>query len=213
MSITLSLKMTRRRVAALAFLAATLACLPDYLSAYTVSGPSEAPTPLLGDRVIVNRAAYDLKAPYSTIRLAKVGTPRRGDLVSFLIPNRNILGLKRVVGIPGDTVELRENRLLINGRPMDYAILTRTDFDWVPKTHGLGTVVAAEEGVGGKGYRITYTPGRSSLRTFGPITVPDDCFFVLGDHRDNSNDSRTFGPIGRALITGKVVWIMPTSRQ
>ncbi len=212
MSISLRLKMTRRRVAALAFLAATLACLPDYLSAYTVSGPSEAPTLMLGDRVIVNRAAYDLKAPFSTIRLAKLGTPQRGDLVSFLVPNRNMLGLKRVVGVPGDTVELRENRLLINGRPMNYTILSRTDFDWVPKTHGLGTVVAAEEAGVNEGYRITYTPGRSSLRTFGPMTVPDDCFFVLGDHRDNSNDSRTFGAIGRALITGKVVWVMPANR-
>jgi signal peptidase I len=211
-SIMVRLKLTRRRVAALAFLAAILACLPDYLAAYTVSGPSEAPTLLLGDRVIVNRAAYDLKAPYSTIGLAKVGTPQRSDLISFLVPNRNMLGLKRVVGIPGDTVELRENRLTINGRPMEYAILARADFDWVPKTHGLGTVVAAEEGIGDRGHRITYTPGRSPLRTFGPMTVPDDCFFVLGDHRDNSNDSRTFGPIGRTLITGKVVWLMPANR-
>jgi signal peptidase I len=112
-----------------------LLCLPDYLSAYTVSGPSEAPTLLLGDRVVVNHAAYDLKPPYSTIRLAKLGTPRRGDLVSFLVPNRNTLGLKRVVGIPGDTVELRENLLFVNARPLNYAMLTRSDFDWVPETH------------------------------------------------------------------------------
>ena len=77
MSMIARLKLTRRRLAAIAILAAVLVCLPDYVSAYTVSGPSEAPTLLLGDRVIVNRAAYDLKLPYSTIRLARLATSTR----------------------------------------------------------------------------------------------------------------------------------------
>jgi signal peptidase I len=107
----------RRCPAALLLIAAV--CLPQYVSAYTVSGPSEAPTLLLGYRVIVSRAAYDIKLPYSTIRLARVGEPRRADLVLFLVPNRNTLGLNRVVGIPGDRVEMTENRLSINGRPVE----------------------------------------------------------------------------------------------
>ncbi len=212
MPILSRLRLTRRRLAVIVLLAAAPACLPDYVSAYTVSGPSEAPTLLLGDRVIVNRAAYDLKLPYSTIRLARVGSPRRGDLVSFLVPNRNTLGLKRVAALPGDTVEMRENRLLINGVPADYEPLPRPDFDWIPSAHGIGTVVAVEKGVGAEGYRVTYTPGRSPLRTFGPVKVPEDCFFLLGDHRDNSNDSRMFGPLARDLISGKVVRILPASR-
>jgi signal peptidase I len=211
-SIIHRLRPTRRRLAVIAVIAAALACLPDYVSAYTVSGPSEAPTLLLGDRVIVNRAAYDLRLPYSTIRLARVGAPRRGDLVAFLVPNRNTLGLKRVAALPGDTVEMRENRLLINGIPADYEPLPRSDFDRVPPVHGLGTIVAVEKGAGVEGYRITYTPGRSPVRSFGPVNVPDDCFFLLGDHRDNSNDSRMFGPLGRDLIFGKVVRVMPAGR-
>lgn len=206
------LKLTRGRLAALAGFAVILASLPAYVSAYTVSGPSEAPTLLLGDRVIVNHAAYDLMAPYSTIRLARLGTPRSGDLVAFLVPNRNTLGLKRVVGVAGDTVEMRENRLLVNGRPAGQVVLPRSDFDWVPAAHEVGTVVATERGEGGAGYRVTYTPGLSPLRSFDPVNVPEGCVFLLGDHRDNSNDSRTFGPIGRQLVTGKVVRVLPSAR-
>jgi signal peptidase I len=188
-----------------------LACLPAYVSAYTVSGPSEAPTLLLGDRVIVNHAAYDLRVPYSRVRIARVSTPRRGDLVAFWVPNRNVLGLKRVVGVPGDTVEMRENRLVINDREVHDRDLNRTDFDWVPPAHALGTVVAVEQ-AGDEEYRVTYTPGHSPLRTFGPVTVPDDSFFLLGDHRDNSYDSRMFGSIRGESILGKVVHVMSARR-
>jgi signal peptidase I len=201
----------RRYVAALLLIAA--ACLPQYVSAYTVSGPSEAPTLLLGDRVIVDRAAYDLKLPYPTIRLARVGEPRRGDLGLFLVPNRNTLGLKRVVGIPGDCVEMKENRLTINGRPVEYSPLSRPDFDGIPPAHGLGTVVMLERGELNEGRRITFTPGNSTLRAFAPVDVPDESVFLLGDHRDNSNDSRAFGPIGRDLIGGKVVKVLPGRRS
>ena len=119
------------------------------------------------------------------------------------------MGLKRVAAIPGDTVEMQENRLLINGRPADYEDRYRSEFDWVPPAHRIGTVVTLEKGVGREGYPITYTPGLSALRSFGLVKVPDDCVFLLGDHRDNSNDSRTFGPLGRDLIAGKVIRILP----
>ena len=132
-------KITRRRLAAIALIGGVFVSLPSYVSAYTVSGPSEAPTLLLGDRVIVNLAAYDLKLPYSTIRLCATGAPRRGDLVAFLVPNRNTLGLKRVVGLPGDVVEMRENRLIVNGRsaedlPLPGPISTgcRRSTSWAP---------------------------------------------------------------------------------
>jgi signal peptidase I len=210
MSLMSRLKLTRWRLAGVAFIAAMIACLPAYLSAYTVSGTSDAPTLLLGDRVLVNRAAYDLRAPYSNIRLARVGTPQRGDLVVVLTPKRRPLGLKRVVGVPGDRVEMLENRLYVNGHQVPQKFLKRDDFNGVSSAHGLGTVVAAERS-GGE-YRVTYTPGRSPLRTFEPVTVPTDCVFLLGDNRDNSKDSRTIGPIGRDLIAGKVVRIMPARR-
>ena len=110
-----------------------LACLPAYVSAYTVAGPSEAPTLLLGDRVIVNHAAYDFKLPYSSIHLASLSSPQRGDLVAFHVPNRNqTLGLKRVVGLAGDTLEMRENQLFIYRRQALYETLPRADFEGIP---------------------------------------------------------------------------------
>ena len=87
-------KPSRRTVAGLVTFAAMLACIPAYVSGYTVNGPSEAPTLLLGDFAIVNHAAYDLNLPYSTARLAKLGSPQRGDIVLFRVPKRNAIGLK-----------------------------------------------------------------------------------------------------------------------
>ncbi len=211
MPVTNRLRLTRRRVSAVSFILLTLACVPAYLSAYTVAGPSDAPTLLIGDRVLVNHAAYDFKAPYTTIRLARLGEPRRGDLVSVLMPNTNTLVLKRIAAVPGDTVEMRENRLFINGRQVQQEVLNRPDFDWIPPAHGIGIIVAAEKADGDE-HRVTYTPGRSPLSTFKPMNISHDCFFVLGDNRDDSNDSRTFGPVGRDLISGRVELRIPAMR-
>lgn len=106
--------MSRNRALILATLA-VLAMLPAYLSAMMVSGPSDAPTLLLGDRVLVSLASYQVNVPYTDVRLFSRSGPKRGDMVLFYVPNRGISGLKRIAGLPGDRIELRENRLLVNG--------------------------------------------------------------------------------------------------
>lgn len=186
-----------------------VALLPAYLAALTVAGPSEAPTLLLGDRVLVNKAAYGLNVPYTQVPLLKMATPRRGDLVLFFVPNRGYEGIKRVVALPGDTVEMRENQLYLNGEPVAQNPLERGKFDrWVPAVHHLGSVVARES----SGNWITYTPGKSSLRSFAQQTVPEGHYFLLGDHRDDSNDSRVFGAIDAGNIRGHVVGLMQSTR-
>ena len=203
----------RRTLAGVATFAVMLACVPAYVSGYTVNGPSEAPTLLLGDFVIVNHAAFDLKLPYSAIKVANLGAPKAGDLVLFRVPNRDALGLKVVVGVPGDVVAMRENQLSLNQEVVALEPLAREAFAWVPKEHQIGRIVARETlGTAKFSHEITYTPGLSPLRSFAPTTVAKDHYFLLGDHRDNSNDSRTFGTVTRDSIFGKVVLVWSAAR-
>ena len=205
------MKKPRRRMALLAALAALLLA-PGWLRAYTVAGSSDAPTLVLGDLVVVNHLAYGLTVPYTGRTLVPWGAPERGDMVLFHVPNRGYAGFKRVVGVPGDVVEVRESRLLVNGRLLDHEPLDARDFAWMPARNGVGSVIERETAPGGYAHAITYTPGASPLRNHGPVRVPAGRYFLLGDHRDNSNDSRTFGPVPRALIRGELAVVVKRGR-
>src|ERR1043165_5420802 len=87
---------------------------------------SMKPTILEGDRVLVNKLAYDLKVPFTTWHIAEWSNPQRGDIVVFFSPKDGTRLVKRVIGLPGDTIELRDNQLLLNHQPVDYATLKPT---------------------------------------------------------------------------------------
>ena len=180
-----------------------LSLVPAYLPAYTLTGPSDIPALLLGDKVIVNSAAYRLKLPYSNVTLFRTALPKRGDLVLLHVLNDSHLKFaffKRVMGLPGETIEIRENQVVVNGRAVPVTNLNPADFAWVPQNHPIGSKVQSEDG-----HWITFTPGRSERRNHPPILLADDQYFVLGDNRDDSRDSREFGPVSENLLLGKVV--------
>ncbi len=185
-----------------------LAILPSYLWSYSLTGASEAPTILLGDTFIVNRAAYDLRVPYSRITLFHTGSPRRGDIVQAQLPTNIGLGIKRVLGLPGETIELRENRVIVNGRALPSQPLDNTDFAWVPAAHRIGSMVMMEDG-----HWAAYTPGESQYRSSSPVQLGPGEYFLMGDNRDNSFDSRAFGPVSREQILGKVIAVIATGRR
>src|SRR5215831_5372488 len=138
-----------------------LSLIPAYLHAYVLAGPSDIPTVLLGDKVIVNTAAYQLRLPYSEVELFRTGLPKRGDFVLVRLNNHPRLKsafFKRIMGLPGEVIEIRENRIIINGRPIPVHDLNPADFAWVPKAHPIGSIVQDEDG-----HWITFTPGRSEL--------------------------------------------------
>jgi signal peptidase I len=188
-----------------------LSFIPAYLHAYALAGPSDIPTVLLGDKVIVNTAAYELRLPYSHVTLFRTGLPRRGDFVLMRLDNYPRLKsafFKRIIGLPGEVIEIRENQVIINGRPIPVRELNPADFAWVPKAHPIGSVVQDEDG-----HWITFTPGKSEQRNHPPVRLSNRHYFVLGDNRDDSADSREFGPVSEGLLLGKVIATFPTGQR
>lgn len=172
-----------------------------------VPSGSMEPTILVGDRVFVNRAAYDLKVPYTTWHLAEWANPQRGDVVVFNSPADGKRLIKRIVGLPGDTVEIRRNVLLINGAPAGYTELpdaVKHELD-APERYGHGF---AEELIGSHTHPVMSTPTLPARRDFGPVVVPADGYFMLGDNRDNSADSRYIGFVPRRNILGRATSVV-----
>lgn len=163
---------------------------------------SMRPTLLEGDVVLVDRLAYDLKVPLTDIVLITLGGPRRGDVVTFSSPVDGVRLIKRVVGLPGDIVEMRDEVLLINGSPAAYE---RPHEVAEPVDFGAGTVKAVRvlERTRESERTIQFLADVPAKRTFGPFVVPTDSYFVLGDNRDDSADSRYIGPVPRRLLIGR----------
>lgn len=166
---------------------------------------SMKPTILEGDRVFVNKIAYDLKVPFTTWRLMEWANPDRGDVVVLLSPENGRRLIKRVIGLPGDVLELRRNRLHVNGKPARYEVLEGTIAERLEPEQPFRRFLAWE-GVGPNRYPVMVTPAlHSALGDFGPLTVPDDQYFLMGDNRDESRDSRAIGFVPRELILGRAV--------
>jgi signal peptidase I len=162
---------------------------------------SMKPTILEGDRVFVNKVAYDLKVPFTTWHLAEWSNPQHGDVVVFFSPKDGTRLIKRVVGLPGDTIELQDNHLVINGQSTEYG----------PIADGLLRDVApgdrsshlfAKEQLPGRSHSVAAFPGVPAMRDFGPIRVAEGHYFMMGDNRDDSYDSRYFGAVDRQRIVG-----------
>jgi signal peptidase I len=162
---------------------------------------SMKPTILEGDLVFVNKLAYDLKIPFTLQRLAEWDAPARGDIVVFFSPHDGMRLVKRVVAVPGDTIALRDNVLLLNGNPMAY---DRTDMEpYAREIYEDARARVLKEQGSDRSHLVLELPSRRAARTFAPITIPPGQYFVMGDSRDNSFDSRFWGCVERKQIVGK----------
>jgi signal peptidase I len=164
------------------------------------------PTILEGDLIFVNKLAYDLRVPFTFYRLARWSDPCRGDIVICFSPDDGMRLVKRVVGLPGDRISMVNDQLFVNGRP---AVQTPADQDLL---EGLSSKIrshasVATEQLGEVAHPVLSLPGLPAMRSFGPITVPAGHYFLMGDNRDNSRDSRYFGFVQRKAIVGKAVGI------
>jgi signal peptidase I len=202
---------TKSLVLILGILTAVRSAIADWNDVPT---GSMNPTIVQGDRVFVNKLAYDLKVPFTTWHLAQWSNPKRGDIVVFFSPADGQRLVKRVIGLPGDKIELANERLLINGLPSQYEPLAADIGREVPADHEGVRVYAQEKADGMPTHPVTMLPQRLALRTFGPITVPAGKYFMMGDNRDNSNDSRFWGTVDRNRIVGRATMVvMSLDRQ
>ncbi len=160
---------------------------------------SMKPTILEGDRIFINKIAYDLKFPFTRFRLAQWKDPAWGDVVVLRSPDDGKRLVKRVVGLPGDTLELRGIYLVRNGEAAVYRMLDR---DSVLKYLDTEVPMALyTETFAGRKHPIMIRG--NGIHPLGPFEVPEGQFFVMGDNRNNSRDSRYFGTVERSAILGR----------
>lgn len=185
-------------------------------SPFKVPTGSMSPTIQIGDHILVSKLAYGLNLPWlkidaglrlsalSTIEVSRWGDPKRGDIVLFRHPlDPGLDAVKRVVGVPGDRVELRAGILVLNDEDVAYNDLGRTIFvDQLCREHAAQL---SEEGLGEWGHFVLDIDSRSPLADFEPVQVPAESYFVLGDNRDESADSRVWGFVPRASVRGQAV--------
>ena len=164
---------------------------------------SMKPTILEGDRIFINKVAYDLKVPFTTLRLAHWDDPEWGDVVVLRSPDDGKRLVKRVVGLPGDTLRLEHQglHLIRNNERAIYTGLDPQIVDQIEAEQRPAYEFQAEA-MDGRAHPVMRSR-RSIDSPTGPFVVPEDHFFVMGDNRGNSRDSRYFGFVHRADILGR----------
>lgn len=172
-----------------------------------VPSGSMKPTILEGDRIFVNKLAYDLKIPFTTKRVAQWGNPKRGDIVILFSPADEKRLVKRVMGLPGDRIELKDGKLYINGIAAVYDPLDSNRLNEIPKQQLLDYGFY-NENIDGTSHPVLVMPWRPSFRNMPPETISAGFYFVMGDNRDNSFDSRGFGLVQRQSILGRATAVV-----
>ena len=155
---------------------------------------SMKPTILEGDRITINKMAYDIRIPLSHISLIKIADPARGDIIVFDSHAADKRLVKRVIGLPGDTIAMTNNQLFINGSAITYENTSETSDKL--------------EHLTGANHQIRISNINTSFASFTNVIVPDDHYLVLGDNRDNSADSRVIGFVPRNEIVGRSRGVM-----
>lgn len=170
------------------FLATMILVRSTFANQYVVPTGSMEPNIAIGDRIFVNRVAYDMKLPFTRHVLRRMGEPQPGDIVVFDSPKEpGLVLVKRLIGLPGDVIKVENGYVTINGKRID---------------EGRGGTVQYPEVLGHHQYTVQRIPElfRPELIQF---VVPVDSYFMMGDNRDNSADGRVFGFVERPLLIGR----------
>lgn len=175
---------------------------------YRIPSGSMVPTLLIGDHVLVTKFSYGIWLPFTRTELVDLGDPKRGDIVVFRYPKQESMTyIKRVVGLPGDSIRVRDNRIVLDGEELPTEAAGSFDFvddhcRATPNQRYLETVD------GRRHEMLTNTHGGTRLSNKAEITVPPNHVFVMGDNRDHSEDSRGWGFVRYDQIKGKAhfVW-------
>jgi len=186
---------------------------------FKIPSGSMIPTLQIGDFILVNKFAYGIRLPVVNVKVAEIGSPKRGDVMVFRYPADPSLDyIKRVVGLPGDRIEYRDKLLTINGRPVprrplpDYQSRERLQFypHYLESLDGAEHEIILEKDVPGFVNRVMEFKhsGNCDYNNGGLVcTVPPGHYFAMGDNRDNSSDSRVWGFVPDENIVGKAFFI------
>jgi signal peptidase I len=173
---------------------------------FRIPSGSMMPTLLVGDFILVNKYAYGIRLPVLNTKIIDIGEPQRGDVVVFRYPkDPSVDYIKRVVGLPGDRIGYYNKVLHINGKPVTQV----PEGVYVGTGSGISMSGADErmEQLGDARHEILVMPHTPSLE--GEYVVKENEYFVMGDNRDNSNDSRYWGPVPEQNLVGKAfrIWM------
>lgn len=202
---------------------------------FQIPSGSMVPTLAIGDFILVSKFSYGLRVPFTQIEVVPLAEPKRGEIIVFIyppsqsadsmcwlkaIPHTLSFGyidgpecgidyIKRIVGEPGDTIEVRDNMLFVNGKEQSRQF--QSNYNYTDNTCHSEDMKQYEEDLEGLPHPVLQSQGISfgGISNYGPITVPADHFFVMGDNRDNSADSRVWGFVPRENVRGKaqLVWL------
>jgi signal peptidase I len=158
------------------------------VEAFKIPSSSMEDTLLIGDHILVNRFVYGVRMPFSGATIIPVGTPKHGDIIVFRYPPKpSIYFIKRCIGTPGDVIEIKNKALFRNGKKINEPYAIHRDKQIYPRDTD---------------YQMAKTLS-GSRDNFGPIKVPPHSYFMMGDNRDNSYDSRYWGFVPEKNLTGK----------
>lgn len=177
------------------------------VEAFKIPSGSMIPTLTIGDHLLVNKFLYGPRIPFTDIRFFSGAEPKRGDIIVFRFPedeSKNFI--KRVVGVPQDKVEIRKGILLINDQPVPVADVGRSGDKEQGPVPQQGWPRLLEEQLGNVKHRIQHLHDQKDTN-FGPVLVPKESVFVMGDNRDNSQDSRVWKFVKYEKILGKALII------
>ncbi|MBI4212045.1 MAG: signal peptidase I [Deltaproteobacteria bacterium] len=190
------------------------------IEAFKIPSGSMIPTLSIGDHIFVNKFIYGLRIPFTKIRFLDISDPKRGDIAVFIYPvDESKDFIKRVVGMPGDRIHIDGENVTINGNPVPKTILavakdpadkrrllvTNGMTHTIPFIRGWDELNVYEEKLGEANHLVQYEENLE--RESYDIVVPPNQFFVMGDNRDNSADSREWGFVPRENIKGKAMFV------
>jgi signal peptidase I len=185
----------------LLFLGLMLAFRSSYADWMVVPTGSMNPTIIEGDFIFTDKHNYGWRVPFTTLRLTPGTDPQRGEIAIFYSPLDGTRLVKRVIGVPGDTVEMRNEVLYLNGIALNYR--PHDDDTNILHTTQQTQPQFLSEQLDQVEHAIMLLPQRPALRNFGAVKIPADHYLMLGDNRDNSADSRYIGLVPREQFVGR----------
>lgn len=168
---------------------------------FQIPSGSMIPTLEIGDFILVNKYDYGLRLPVTGTKILEVGEPERGDVMVFKQPGQEHINfIKRVIGLPGDVIRYADKQLSVNGKAVPEEFVAQLN-------DGQSAYRLYNEGEGDKVYQVRKELYSRDYRAEGEWVVPEGMYFVMGDNRDRSNDSRYWGFVPEENIVGKAVYI------